>query len=279
MLADATAASEHGDHVRALDLAPRAAQMQMTPTLRVFIAGEPQAVGHLAEPVGSATACVREVGALPSLNHRNEILSECRRIVASLTPRLGGVLVQLPNPVPDGTVVHIGALMLPPVLYGTAFRVTPGNVTVDVSAPQRRAFHSVVAVATGAVATVAVTLEAAPANANTASSASSAPDRGPVGESQCDIAECGVAGCTVSRRSALVSTGARGANDSAANTTLSGHADRAGRGLGHRRCSRRGGCRADRHRIHRRSQPVAALPECGGPVRVRFKPVGSVQQR
>ena len=158
VLSDATAASNHGDHARALDLAMRAAQMQMTPSLRLFIAGEQYALGQLAEAYGSATTCVREAQATPALNQRDVILSECRRMMAQITPRLGSVVVQMPN-VPDGAVVRVGNMAVPPVLYGAPVRVTPGNVEVNVTAPGFAPFHATVPVAAGASAPVAVSLE------------------------------------------------------------------------------------------------------------------------
>src|SRR5690349_3172205 len=60
LIEQAQQARRAGDHVRALDLAERATQISMSPSLRLFIAQEQTALGRLADAFGNADLCGRE---------------------------------------------------------------------------------------------------------------------------------------------------------------------------------------------------------------------------
>ncbi|MBI5515037.1 MAG: hypothetical protein HY909_14775 [Deltaproteobacteria bacterium] len=159
-----------GDHARALDLASRAGQLGMSPSLRRFIAEEQQATGLLAEALGSAEQCVREAERDTASRTRDEHVAACRALVTALGPRVGRVVVQVPEP-PEGLTVRVGAVQLPRAVWGVAHMVTPGAVVVEATAPGRRPFRQEVRVTEGAQETMTVRLEPEP---------SGTPAQGPV---------------------------------------------------------------------------------------------------
>jgi hypothetical protein len=158
LLRTAQQASSSGDHARALDLATRAAAISMTPSLRMFIAQEQAAVGRLAEALGSADACMRETERDTTVPNRESIHSTCDGLSRSLQPRVGHVVVHVPNPAPAGLVVTIGGNTLNGAFYGLPYVVSPGNVVVEARAASTEPFHTSVTVSAGANADVNVTL-------------------------------------------------------------------------------------------------------------------------
>ena len=56
LLDQAEAARAAGDHARALDLATRASQLRVTPSLRLLLAQEHQALGHVLEALDQSAS-------------------------------------------------------------------------------------------------------------------------------------------------------------------------------------------------------------------------------
>ncbi len=80
LLVDASHAREQGDHRRALGLATRAASIESTPPLRLFIAEEQHALGRDLDAIASAEACVQGAERDPQLPNRTSLLQQCRNL-------------------------------------------------------------------------------------------------------------------------------------------------------------------------------------------------------
>jgi hypothetical protein len=131
LLRDADVARTAGDHARALDLATRAGQIRMTTSLRLLLAQEHEATGHLVEALDHASGCAREAEADATMRNRQQVQGICQALVASITPRVGNLVVQVSSP-PPGLVVRVAGHEVNPALYGVAFPVMPGSVAVEV---------------------------------------------------------------------------------------------------------------------------------------------------
>lgn len=144
---DAQAAQDRGDHAQALALAQRAREIRMTPSLRALIAQEESALGRLVDALGNAQRCAREAEADTALSGREEVLSTCRALAAELEPRLGSVVVSVPEA--EGVSVRVAGVVLAAALYGTRVPVVPGRVAIEASAPGRADFREELDVAAG----------------------------------------------------------------------------------------------------------------------------------
>jgi hypothetical protein len=158
LLQQAQTRHQAGDHNGALDAAQRAGRIQMTPSVRMFIAQEQRETGNLADALGNAELCVREAEHDAALRNRDVILTSCRGLAAELRPRIGQVTVQVPSPAPPGTRVVVAGNALNDAVWGVPFVVTPGRVLVEVGAPGRATFRRQIAVSPGATVPVAVVL-------------------------------------------------------------------------------------------------------------------------
>ncbi len=161
LIAQAEAARHGGDHPRALDLAQRAGAVRWTASLRLLAAQEHDALVHPLDAYGMAQACAREAEADQAMRNRDRILAACHELAASLEHRVGRVVVRAPH-APAGLRVRVAGEDLPAALWGIAFPVMPGAVTVEASAPAHVAMHREVTVAANGVEEVAVELEAVP---------------------------------------------------------------------------------------------------------------------
>lgn len=162
LIAAAEQARDVGDHARSLDLATRASQLRMTPSLRQMIAYEHDALGHVIEAFDAAGRCVREAEIDPAVRNREVILTACRALVDSLRARVGRVVVRAPDPAPAGLRVTVGGVVVPPALWDVAYPVAPGDVTVDATTPDGATFHRTLPVQGGDAVDVRVTLTAPP---------------------------------------------------------------------------------------------------------------------
>lgn len=149
------------DHARALDLAQRAGQLSMSPSLRRFIAEEQNALGDVAGALGSAEVCVQEAGRDTASPARDEHMAACRALVTALRPRVGRVVVMVPASL-AGAEVQVAGHPLPQAVWGVPHLVTPGTVTVNAHAAHYRDFHQEITVRAGESVNVNVALVAAP---------------------------------------------------------------------------------------------------------------------
>jgi hypothetical protein len=158
----AEAARDAGHHDEALDLAERAGRIQMSPSLRLFIAQEEESLGRLAAAFGSTDACVREAERATGIPNRDAIIGECRALNTSLVPRVGYVNVRAPSPEPAGLVVRVDGTVLRDALLGTPFMVTPGSVRVRAEATGMQPFEREVRAEAGQTVNVSLEFVAAP---------------------------------------------------------------------------------------------------------------------
>jgi hypothetical protein len=161
LLDQAEAARATGDHARALDLATRAAQLRVTPSLRLLLAQEHSALGHVLDALDQSSTCAREAAADTAMNNRERILDACRALSASLAPQVGHVVVRVSN-APDGSVVRVAGAELNAALWGVGYPVVPGEVDIDAQAPGGAPAHRTVTVAAGATVEVEMVVPAPP---------------------------------------------------------------------------------------------------------------------
>lgn len=176
MVDRATQARNAGRHEEALDLATRAGRIQMTPSLRLFVSQEQQAVGQLAEAMGSALQCQSEASRDTAASGR-QVERICGEIITQLRSRVGRVLVTVSNPpVGGGMHVFVANRELPAMLLGNDYVVTPGDVIVRVIAPDFQEYSSNVRVLPGTTVPLVVTLvrSSAAAVANTTTTTNTA---------------------------------------------------------------------------------------------------------
>jgi hypothetical protein len=160
LLEQAQRARDENRHRDALDLARRAGAIQMTVSLRAFIAREEGDLGMYAAALNDSELCYREIiQTPPTYVDRQAILETCQTLNAFNRARVGSVVVSVPSPAPDGLRVTVNGQELREVLFGQSYIVNPGSVSIDASATGRR-FHRDVRVASGQTVQVAVELVA-----------------------------------------------------------------------------------------------------------------------
>ena len=162
LIADAAAASQAGDHARAIELAARAAALRATPSLRYFLAREHLAVGHPVEALALAGECASGARADREVHNREALVARCEAVAAEAERGVARLTVQVPTPAPEGLRVTVGGSVLAPPLYAVAVPVVPGPTEVTASAPGRDPFRVTITLAAGARETLAVTLAEPP---------------------------------------------------------------------------------------------------------------------
>lgn len=96
LIEQAERAAAAGDHRGALDLAERAGRVEMTTSLRMFVAQEQLATGAFASAMSSAILCARDAARDAQLPYRDNVLTRCRDI--SQRARASVALVTLRSP-------------------------------------------------------------------------------------------------------------------------------------------------------------------------------------
>lgn len=161
LIRDAEEASAHGDHGRAVDLATRAAQVRMTPSLRMFLAMEFLELRDWLRAYAAAVQCQGEVRADPSVPRRRRLLATCARVEARATPHIGFVVIHPPADA-DGLHVRVAGAEVQAALLGVRYPVAAGAVTVDASAPGGSQFHTELRVSEGQSSEVTIALVTSP---------------------------------------------------------------------------------------------------------------------
>lgn len=88
LLAQAQRARAQGNHSLALYFAEQAGRLQMTSSVRRFIAEEQRALDRPADALTSAEQCVREADAEPPSENHGLVLTGCQEMVRALRPTL-----------------------------------------------------------------------------------------------------------------------------------------------------------------------------------------------
>lgn len=165
LLLRAQEARDAGRHDEALDLASRAGEIQMSSSVRMFIAREHFTLEHLAEALDGAERCLADVARdpLPNARDRQVIQGVCQQLMDTLRARVGRVVVVAPSQPPAGLRVTIAGREVPPALYGQPSVVNPGSVVVEATAEGRDAFTRTVQAGSGQTETVEIVLPTQPA--------------------------------------------------------------------------------------------------------------------
>ncbi len=161
LITQAEQARDAGDHARAAELAVRAGQLRMTPSLALMIAQEQESVGHVVDALDYARRCASDASRDESLRNRERLARICRELASTLAPRIARVTVRVPSG-DDSATVQVGQHSVPPAGWGVPMPVDPGDVLVRASAPDGRRFERTVHVAGGATVEVVVALAVPP---------------------------------------------------------------------------------------------------------------------
>ena len=165
LLDQAETARAANDHARALDLATRAAQIRVTPSLRLLLAQEHSALGHVIEALDQSSNCAREAASDATMNNRERILEACRALSTTLAQQVGRVIVRVASP-PAGTVVRVAGAELNAALWGVGYPVVPGEVLVQAETPEGARFERTVTVAVGTTEELEIALPPPPPRAH-----------------------------------------------------------------------------------------------------------------
>lgn len=149
---------QRGDHTRALDLAERAASLQMTPSLRLFITNEQFALRRFVDAMATADVCVREVDRDITVPNRDRVRSECATAQQRARSQIATIVLQVASPRPNGLSVRLGSRVIADVLLGAPIPVDPGEIAIEASAPGCEASAATRTVAAGATETIDVAL-------------------------------------------------------------------------------------------------------------------------
>jgi hypothetical protein len=149
LISDAQRAAGAGNHEQAFNLAERASQIEMTPSLRLFLAQEANVLRRFVVAIGHADLCLREVGAMPTLNNRQRIIDGCTAAQTAANAAIGRVLLRVPSPAPAGTTVTINGTPVNPATWGVAMPVDPGTLRVVARANGMETFELELNVASG----------------------------------------------------------------------------------------------------------------------------------
>lgn len=129
-----------GRHLDALRLAVEAGEIRMSPSVRMYIAEEHDALGHLHEGHEAAQLCVREATETAVVNNRERIVERCRRLVDDIEARSGTVTVRVHDRAAPGLRVTVGTLELAADQWGQPQYVPTGSVRIEAAAEGGRTF-------------------------------------------------------------------------------------------------------------------------------------------
>jgi hypothetical protein len=162
LLDEAQSARAAGDHVQALDRAQRAGEIEMTPSLRQFLAAEQRTLNHYVDALQNAALCVTEAVNDPNTPDRDRLIEVCRTLSEDVRRRSGAIVIHPPNPAPDGLRIEAGGREVPHALWSLAFTVDPGPVEIVATAPGYETLRHQVQVDSGQHVGVPITLTPAP---------------------------------------------------------------------------------------------------------------------
>jgi len=161
LIEQAKAAHKAGDHPKALQLAEQAGGLQMTTSLRFFIAQEQEETGALADAYGNAQNCAREAELDTKLRDRALLIRDCRAIETRLKGRVSHLVVSVPSR-PPGLKVTLLGKELNYAALDVEFPVTPGSITVEATAPHHTPYRLDISVPEGKTINITVSLAPVP---------------------------------------------------------------------------------------------------------------------
>jgi hypothetical protein len=154
--------SQAGEHARALELAERAASVEMTPEIRAVIVRERVALGQWARVVVEAQRCMREAGPPASPRNHPSIVAACREALAQATPHTGTLRVTIEGEVPSDVSIFVAGQETHRALLGAPLGVEAGAVHVEVRASGHHPVDERVTVAARETITRALVLQPLP---------------------------------------------------------------------------------------------------------------------
>lgn len=206
LIAQAEQATDAGDHTRALDLLSRAAVIRVTPSLRLRLSQEHNALGHTIDAYELATRCAQEALADPTARNRDQVIAQCSALANELRTRVGRVTLQVPSP-PPGLRVRVSGGEVSPALWGIPYTVTPGLVVVEATAEWHQPFRQEVSIAAGQNLDVRVAMVPAarsPSGGPTTAPASGSSLVGPIALASGGVVALGLAGVFFALRNGTV---------------------------------------------------------------------------
>ena len=149
-------ASRAGHHDEALSQAESAGRIEMTPSLRMFIAQERATLGQYALAMEAADQCVREATRSAALERREMILTSCRQITHNNQSHVVLLTITSPPQLAAGTVVRLGSRTFEPSSLGTPINIDATPMVFTVSAPGVEPFREERTLVEGTTVTVVI---------------------------------------------------------------------------------------------------------------------------
>lgn len=158
LIQEAAAASQDGDHTRAIACARRAAELRPSPSLQFFLAREELAVGLPLEAYGHAEACVNSARAAAELAGRDTLLQRCEALQREAARPLARLTLRAPSPRPAGLRITVDALPFDLAALDLHHMRLPGTVAVTATAEGFTPFHTSRTLDVGADVTLTIQL-------------------------------------------------------------------------------------------------------------------------
>lgn len=152
--------SNEGRHEQALEFAQRAGAIQMSASLRLFIASEHRALGHHADSLRAALLCSRE--ALQAASRREEIRAACEELVRQEQRLVGSLLLRVPNAPAAGLRVSIDGREVDAAILGLPYPIDQGQHRLRLEAPSFAVAERTFSIDYGATHTVSIELSTTP---------------------------------------------------------------------------------------------------------------------
>jgi hypothetical protein len=162
LIQEAAAASQSGDHARAIDRARRAAAIRMSASLRFLLAREELAVGLPLEAHTHAAACIDEVAASPALANGEMLRARCEALRDETERSLARLTVRLPSPRPTALRVVVDGIPADLAQLDVARVRLPGAVEVVATAEGFERFRETRTLSVGERATITLALRRPP---------------------------------------------------------------------------------------------------------------------
>lgn len=155
LIEQAEQAREREDHGEALALAVRAGRIEMTASLRMFIAEEQLATRSFAAALASSVLCLRDAGRDPQLRNRDAILTRCREV--NQRARGSVALLTLQAPASGALTALLDDAPVPAELFDAPQPLDPGAHRLVVRAEGREDHEESFTVREGESRTLALT--------------------------------------------------------------------------------------------------------------------------
>jgi hypothetical protein len=127
-------ASRAGNHEQAASLAESAGRIEMSPSLRLFIAQERVSLGRHASAMEAAELCVREASRSPALVRREQIITACRLILNTSQRHVVLLTLTMPAARRAGFVLRVDGRALSEVELNLPVALDAGTHVVEAGA-------------------------------------------------------------------------------------------------------------------------------------------------